>query len=143
MVPGAKGSDDSTGSALTWLVKDGQKKNMEHKILTDRMRSFSQANDALPGDNQATLQEWLKEYKEGARDALQKRKIAEKKPPPQPDRKALIDKAAECIEEMAKAFFEDAGVDRNAKLRNPWKARQEQVEARAKSFSRRTKRPRG
>jgi hypothetical protein len=128
VVSGAMGSSYSTGSATTWMAHDGQTAGREHKILTDHMREFSQLNDAAK--KQATLKEWLSRYKDGVKDALKnavpKRKI---KKPPDLDEDSLIDKAAECIEAMAKAYFDEAGVDENTKLRNPWPARGDQIEA--------------
>src|SRR6476619_1497460 len=47
----------ATSKALTWMVGDGQSAGMEHKLLTDPMREFSQTND-LAGE-QAPLKDWL------------------------------------------------------------------------------------
>ena len=54
-VPGCEGY--ATSGALTWMVGDGQSAGAEHKLLTDPMREFSQAND-LAGE-QAPLSKWL------------------------------------------------------------------------------------
>jgi hypothetical protein len=130
LVTGAQGSSYSTGGATTWMAHDGQTSGREHKILTDTMREFSQLNDAQRPKVEATLKEWLSKYKEGVKDALKtavpKRKI---KKPPDLNEDSLIDQAAECIEEAAKKYFEDAGVDENTKLRNPWPARKDQIAA--------------
>ncbi len=130
LVSGAAGSSYSTSSGLTWMAHDGQTAGREHKILTDRMREFSQANDAA--GRKATLDQWLGDYKEGVKDALKKadpkRKI---KKPPDLDEDALIDQAAECIHAAAKQYFDEAGVGGGTELRNPWPATAEQHAAQA------------
>jgi hypothetical protein len=121
----------TTPSALTFMARDGQSENQEHKILTDQMREFSQAND-LAG-KEAPLKDWLDEYEEGAKkalkDAVPKRKIKNKNL----DEDSLIDAAAECIRaRAAEAFAEmDPPVKPNTKLRNPWAATAEQRAAAA------------
>ena len=111
----------STSSALTWMVGDGQSEGMEHKLLTDPMREFSQAND-LAGE-QAPLSEWLDEYKEGAKDALKNGKPP-RTTPDDLDRDSLIDAAAECIRLAAEEAFAnmDPPVTPDTPLRNPWPA---------------------
>lgn len=123
-VPGCSGY--STPSALTWMVGDGQSAGMEHKLLTDPMREFSQANDLV--GQQAPLSQWLDKYQEGAKNALKNglppRKVKNKSL----DRDSLIDAAAECIRAMAAEAF--AGmkppVTPETPLRNPWSATSEQ-----------------
>jgi hypothetical protein len=118
-MPGCDGY--STPDALTWMVGDGQSEGMEHKLLTDPMREFSQANDLA--NRQAPLSEWLDEYKEGAKDALKNGK-PQRKTPDGLDRDSLIDAAAECITEAAEAAFAamDPPVTPETPLRNPWPA---------------------
>jgi hypothetical protein len=112
----------STPSALTWMVGDGQSAGQEHKILTDAMREFSQAND-LAG-RQAPLSEWLDKYQDATKDALKnglpKRNITRTDVDPD----ALIDAAAECIRaRAAESFAEmDPPVTPETPLRNPWEA---------------------
>lgn len=123
VVEGAKGY--TTSGALTWMVGDGQSEGAEHKMLTDPMREFSQAND-LAGE-QATLDEWLDKYEEGTKSALSKsktRKINNGKL----DRQSLIEAAAKCIRDRAEKSFADKEppVKGDTKLRNPWPATQEQ-----------------
>jgi hypothetical protein len=119
----------STSGALTWMARDGQSANQEHKILTDQMRLFSQSND-LAG-RQATLNEWLDEYKKGAKEALKKaipkRDIKDKSL----DEDELIEQAAECIKQKAAESFSKTKppVKGDTKLRNPWKATDEQRRA--------------
>jgi hypothetical protein len=125
-----KGTLYSTGKALTWMAHDGQVGTSEHKLLTEQMRRFSQHNRAAIPPKNATLKEWMAEYKKGVKNALTnatpKRKI---KKPPQLDEKALIDKAADCIEAAALQYFKDAGVDEDTELRNAWKPTGDQVKA--------------
>jgi len=115
----------STPEALTWMVGDGQSEGMEHKILTDAMREFSQAND-LAGE-QAPLSEWLDQYEEGAKDALRDGKPP-RTTPKGLDRESLINAAAACIRAMAAEAFAkmDPPVKPNTELRNPWKATEAQ-----------------
>jgi hypothetical protein len=121
----------TTPNALTWMARDGQSADQEHKILTDQMREFSQAND-LAG-REATLNQWLDEYEEGAKNALKnadpKRKIKNKKL----DEDSLIDAAAECIRARAAESFAQMKppVKGDTKLRNPWAATAEQRAAAA------------
>jgi hypothetical protein len=116
----------STGGATTWMVRDTQTDREEHKLLTDPMRLFSQQNDAK-GKN-ATLKEWLDEYKEGTKNALKnaepKRKITNK----DVDENSLIDAAAECIRARAEESFGemDPPVKLDTPLRNSWPATIEQ-----------------
>ena len=118
----------STSGALTWMVRDGQSANQEHKLLTDPMRKFSQQNDLT--DKRAPLKDWLDKYKEGAKDALKnadpKRRITNDKVDPD----SLIDAAAECIRAKAAESFEQMKpkVKEDTPLRNPWKATKEQQE---------------
>ena len=113
------------------MARDGQSADQEHKILTDQMREFSQAND-LAG-REATLNQWLDEYEEGAKNALKnadpKRKIKNKKL----DEDSLIDAAAECIRARAAESFAQMKppVKGDTKLRNPWAATAEQRAAAA------------
>jgi len=116
----------STPSALTWMVGDGQSAGMEHKILTDAMRQFSQAND-LAG-RQAPLSEWLDKYQDATKKALKeglpKRTIKRD----DVDHDSLIDAAAECIRaRAAESFAEmDPPVKPETPIRNPWEATNEQ-----------------
>jgi hypothetical protein len=127
-IPGCDGY--STPSALTWMVGDGQSEGMEHKLLTDPMREFSQAND-LAGQ-QAPLSEWLDEYKEGAKDALKNGKPP-RTTPDHLDKDSLIDAAAECIRLAAAESFGnmDPPVTMDTKMRNPWPATEAQRAAAA------------
>ena len=111
----------STPAALTWMVGDGQTAGMEHKLLTDPMREFSQAND-LAGER-APLSEWLDEYKEGAKDAL-KNGQPPRTTPDHLDKDSLIDAAAECIRLAAAESFGnmDPPVTLDTPMRNPWPA---------------------
>jgi hypothetical protein len=133
-VPGCEGY--STSSALTFMVRDGQSAGQEHKLLTDPMREFSQAND-LAG-RQGTLNEWLDKYQDGASNALKnadpKRKIIN----PDLDEDSLIDAAAECIRARAAEAFAslDPPVNGNTPLRNSWDATAAQEAAAANSNSR-------
>ena len=122
-IPGCSGY--STPGALTWMVGDGQSAGMEHKLLTDPMREFSQANDLA--NQQAPLSDWLDKYKDGAKDALKKGN-PQRKTPPHLDRDSLIDAAAECIRLAAAEAFAnmDPPVKPNTPLRNPWPATNEQ-----------------
>lgn len=116
----------STPSALTWMVGDGQTAGMEHKILTDAMRQFSQAND-LAGQ-QAPLSQWLDKYQDATKKALKeglpKRNITRD----DVDHDSLIDAAAECIRARAEESFAemDPPVKPDTPLRNPWAATAEQ-----------------
>jgi hypothetical protein len=116
----------STSSALTFMVRDRQDPGQEHKLLTDTMRKFSQANDAA--GRQATLDEWLDEYQNGARNALKnadpKRGITNS----DLDEDSLIDAAAECIRaRAAESFAEfDPPVKGNTPLRNSFPATNDQ-----------------
>lgn len=124
--PRIKGCEGySTSEALTWMVGDGQSEGAEHKLLTDPMREFSQANDLK--DQQASLSKWLDKYKEGVKDALANGK-PKRKTPPGLDRDSLIEAAAECIAlAAAEAFAEmDPPVKPNTPMRNPWPATNEQ-----------------
>jgi hypothetical protein len=123
-MPGCEGY--STSGALTWMVGDGQSAGMEHKLLTDPMREFSQLNDLA--DRQAPLSEWLDKYKDGAKDALKNGKPP-RTTPEGLDRDALIDAAAECIAEAAAAAFAEMGVAPETPMRNPWPATQAQQAA--------------
>jgi hypothetical protein len=120
------------------MARDGQSENQEHKLLTDPMREFSQAND-LAGKN-APLKDWLDEYEEGTKNALKnaipKRKIKNKKL----DEDSLIEAAAECIRARAAESFAkmDPPIKSNTKLRNPWAATSEQREAARKAMKRGT-----
>lgn len=128
-VPGASGY--TTPEALTWMVRDGQSAGQEHKLLTDPMREFSQAND-LAG-RQGTLNEWLDKYEQGTRNALKnavpKRKITN----PDLDEDSLIDAAAECIRARAAEAFAalDPPVKGDTPLRNSWDSTAAQQEAAA------------
>lgn len=101
----------------------------EHKILTDAMREFSQANDLA--NRNAPLNEWLDQYKEGTKNALKnakpKRKITNKNL----DEDSLIDAAAECIRAAAAKAFADMGIKPNTPMRNPWPATGDQRAAAA------------
>jgi hypothetical protein len=112
----------STPSALTWMVGDGQSAGQEHKLLTDPMREFSQAND-LAG-REAPLSEWLDKYKDGAKDALKKGEPRRKINRDDVDPDSLIDAAAECIRAHAEEAFGklDPPVKPDTPLRNPWEA---------------------
>lgn len=112
----------STGGALTFMAGDGQSEGMEHKILTDAMRKFSQSND-LAGKN-APMSEWLEKYQEGAKDALSKGRPTRAINRPDLDRSSLIEKAAECIALAAAESFAkmDPPVKPETPLRNPWAA---------------------
>jgi hypothetical protein len=127
-IPGCEGY--STSGALTWMVGDGQSAGMEHKLLTDPMRQFSQAND-LAGQ-QAPLSKWLDKYKDGAKSAL-KSGNPQRKTPDHLDRDSLIDAAAECIRLAAAEAFanSDPPVTPSTPLRNPWPATGEQRAAAA------------
>lgn len=127
-MPGCEGY--STSGALTWMVGDGQSAGMEHKLLTDPMREFSQAND-LAGQ-QAPLSDWLDKYQDAAKDALKNGKPP-RTTPEGLDRDSLIDAAAECIREAAAAAFAsmDPPVTPDTPLRNPWPATQAQRAAAA------------
>jgi hypothetical protein len=116
----------TTEAAPTWMVRDRQKPLQEHKILTDQMRKFSQKN-SLKGE-QASLKDWMKEYRKGAEKALKEGKPKRKITSDEHDENSLIEAAAECIEkEMMKAFAEmEPPVKPDTKLRNPWKATKEQ-----------------
>lgn len=122
-IPGCDGY--STSTALTWMVGDGQTAGMEHKLLTDPMREFSQANDLA--NRQAPLSEWLDEYKEGAKDAL-KNGQPPRTTPDHLDRDSLIDAAAECIRLAAAESFGNADppVKMDTPMRNPWPTTQAQ-----------------
>ena len=115
----------STPSALTWMVGDGQTAGMEHKLLTDPMREFSQANSLV--NNEAPLSEWLDEYKEGAKDALKNGKPP-RTTPDHLDKDSLIDAAAECIRLAAAESFGNMNppVKMDTPMRNPWPATQAQ-----------------
>ncbi len=99
----AECSGYTTPSAMTWMVGDGQSAGQEHKILTDAMREFSQAND-LAG-REAPLSEWLDKYKEGAKDALKNGEPRRKNTREDLDDDSLIDAAAECIRAHAAEAF--------------------------------------
>jgi hypothetical protein len=107
------------------MVGDGQSAGMEHKLLTDAMRQFSQAND-LAG-RQAPLSEWLDKYEDAAKDALTNGKPP-RTTPEDLDRDSLIDAAAECIRLAAAEAFAnmDPPVTPDTPLRNPWPATQAQ-----------------
>jgi len=124
----------STPGAMTWMVGDGQSAGMEHKLLTDPMREFSQAND-LAGQ-QAPLNTWLDKYKDAAKDALKKGN-PQRKTPDHLDRDSLIDAAAECIRLAAAEAFDkmDPPVKPDTPLRNPWPATNEQRAAAAAASS--------
>jgi len=121
-IAGASGY--STSGALTFMASDGQKKGFEHKILTDRMRKFSQANDAANPKKNPTMKEWLEEYKKGAKEALDKGKPPRKIKRRDLKRSSLIDAAAECIKRAAAEAFSKMRppVKPSTPLRNPWKA---------------------
>lgn len=128
LLSAVQGSSYTTGSALTWMVHDGQTGGREHKILTDAMRQFSQENHANH-DRRATLKEWLEKYKDGAKDALKNANPKRTNNRPDLDEDSLINAAAECIQARAKEFFDSVGVNENTQLRNPWKSRQDQRDA--------------
>jgi hypothetical protein len=136
--PRIKGAEGySTPKALTWMVRDRQKASQEHKLLTNAMRKFSQAND-LAGGRQAPLSEWLDKYQEGAEDALKnakpKRKITNDKVDPD----KLIKAAAKCIRAAAARAFARMRppVKASTPLRNPWKATKDQRAAAQAAASR-------
>ncbi|MDH0868122.1 hypothetical protein [Mitsuaria sp. GD03876] len=132
--PGCEGY--STGGALTFMAGDGQTEGFEHKILTDQMRKFSQQNDLV--NRNAPMKEWLQEYKQGAKEALDVGRPPRTINRPDLDRDALIDAAAECITLAAAESF--ANLDKPIKpetpLRNPWPATQEQIKAAARGLGR-------
>lgn len=113
-IPGC--SNYSTGSAMTWNVFDGQAAGAEHKVLTDAMRAFSQANETA-GSN-ATLGQWLDKYEEATKDCLKNsstRSLSEAGKNLDPDELAAA--AAKCIRQAVEASF--AGkVEQNTPLRN-------------------------
>jgi hypothetical protein len=111
------------------MVGDGQSAGAEHKLLTDPMREFSQQN-AL-GGSQASLDEWLEKYEDGAKNALKNSKPPRAIKDKNLDRDQLIDAAAKCIKERAAKSFADMRppVKPSTKLRNPWKATEAQREA--------------
>lgn len=115
----------STPSALTWMVGDGQTAGMEHKLLTDPMREFSQANDLV--NKKAPLSEWLDKYKDGAKDALKNGKPP-RTTPDDLDKDSHIDAAAECIRLAAAESFANADppVSMDTPMRNPWPATEAQ-----------------
>ena len=131
-MPGCEGY--STPDALTWMANDAQSNPVgEHKILTDHMRQFSQANDlGPPPGGQAPLSEWLDKYKDGAKDALTRGQV-QRKTPAGLDRDSLIDAAAECIRLAAAEAFAnmDPPVKPETPLRNPWPATNDQRAAAA------------
>ena len=112
----------STPTALTFMVRDGQSKGETHKLLTDPMRQFSQAND-LAG-RQAPLSEWLDKYEDGAKNALKNAKPPRAIKPEHKDLDVddLTDAAAECIRAMAEEAFDEMGIKSDTALRNPWQA---------------------
>ncbi len=118
--PGCEGY--STGGALTFMAGDGQSEGMEHKILTDQMRQFSQQNDLV--NRNAPMSEWMEQYKQGAKDALSKGKPTRTIKRPDLDRDSLIAAAAECITLAAAESFAklDPPVKPETPLRNPWAA---------------------
>lgn len=120
----------STSSALTFMVRDGQSEGQTHKLLTDPMREFSQANDLANNGKgrQAPLKEWLQKYEDGATDALRNAKEPRTIVPERKDLdvNALTAAAAKCIRKEAEAAFKDMGIDPNTALRNPWKATKKQ-----------------
>ena len=118
----------STPSALTWMVRDAQKKHETHKLLTDPMRQFSQAND-LDG-RQAPLSEWLDKYEDGATDALQNAQPPRTIKPEHEslDVNALTAAAAKCIRGKAEEAFKKMGIRPDTALRNPWPATNAQRE---------------
>ena len=123
LVKGCEGY--TTSGALTWMVGDGQSEGAEHKMLTDPMREFSQANDLA--DKNGTLDQWLDKYEEGTKKALEDsktRKIKNNKL----NRQSLIEAAAKCIRDKAAQSFaeKEPPIKGNTKLRNPWPATQEQ-----------------
>ena len=126
-MPGCSGY--STSGATTWMVRDGQSGGQEHKLLTDPMRQFSQANDLA--NRQAPLSEWLDKYEEGARNALKNAKPKRKIKRKDLDEDELIAAAAECIRQVAAESFKKMKppVKPDTKLRNPWKATEEQRRA--------------
>jgi hypothetical protein len=128
-IAGASGY--STSGAMTFMAGDGQKRGYEHKILTDQMRKFSQANDAAIPPKNATMKEWLEEYKKGAKEALDVGKPKRKINRPDLDRASLIDKAAECIKRAAAESFSKMRppVRPSTPMRNPWKATSAQKRA--------------
>jgi hypothetical protein len=136
LIEGAEGY--STSGALTWMVRDGQKANQEHKLLTDPMREFSQANNLV--DEEAPLKDWLKKYEDGVKDALTKAKPKRKIKNKNVSEESLIAAAAECIRDRAaKAFAEmEPPVKPTTKLRNPWAATQEMRDAAAPVTRRRS-----
>jgi len=127
----------TTEAAPTWMVRDRQKPLQEHKILTDRMRKFSQQN-SLKG-RQASLKEWMAEYRKGAADALKNGKPKRKIVNDEYDEDSLIEAAAECIEKIVSQHLADMKppVEPDTPLRNPWKATKEQVAEAAKSAAKR------
>jgi hypothetical protein len=123
LVKGCEGY--TTSGAMTWMVGDGQSAGAEHKMLTDPMREFSQAND-LAG-KEGTLDQWLDKYEKGTKDALNNSKTREIKNK-KLDRQSLIEAAAKCIRDKAAQSFAEKKppVKGDTKLRNPWPATQEQ-----------------
>jgi hypothetical protein len=124
-VPGASGY--STPNALTWMVHDGQSAGTEHRLLTDPMREFSQANDLA--NRQGTLDQWLDQYEAGTRNALANADPRRRITNPDLDEASLIAAAAACIRAAAAAAFAEAGVDGGTPLRNSWGATAEQQRA--------------
>lgn len=123
----------STGKATTWMVRDRQSANQEHKLLTDPMRQFSQAND-LKGRN-APLSEWLDEYQKGAENALKNANPKRTVTDTSLDEDSLIKAAAECIRAEAAESFANMNppVAATTPLRNSWPATNDQRAAAAQA----------
>jgi hypothetical protein len=124
-IPGCRGY--STPAALTWMVHDGQSHGTEHRLLTDPMREFSQAN-SLAG-RQGTLNEWLDRYEAGARNALRNADPRRRITRSDLDQASLFAAAAECIRASAAQAFAEMGIEGNTQLRNSWDATAEQRRA--------------
>ena len=124
-IPGCTGY--STPDALTWMVHDEQHAGTEHKRLTDPMRQFSQRTDVANG--QATLKDWLDEYREGVKDALKNANPKRGNKRPDLDEDSLIEAAAECIRARAAEAFASMNppVKEETLLRNAWKATKQQI----------------
>ena len=136
-MPGCSGY--STSGALTWMARDGQNANQEHKLLTDPMRKFSQSNDLK--DKKAPLKDWLKKYEEGAKDALKNAKPKRKIKRKDLNENDLIAAAAECIRQVAEESFAKMKppVEPDTELRNPWEATKEQIKEAAQKATKKAK----
>lgn len=102
-IPGC--SNYSTDHALTWMVHDGQTVGEEHRILTEQMRNFSQANESAVPPKHATLKEWMDEYEKAAKKALAESK--DRKVDSKYNREALAARAAKCIRDKMDEFFNE------------------------------------